>query len=65
MEPAVLEGRGLTDRVARRQFAEQVARKHGVDVGDVEHVLANLTLPPLERLKRSMRRAGLGRLAGK
>ena len=34
-----------------------------VDPGDVEHVLANLTLPPLERLRRSMRRARLGRSA--
>ena len=56
---------GGTDRISRRQFAEEVARKHDVDAGDVEHVLANLTLPPIERLRRSMRRAGLGRFAGK
>jgi hypothetical protein len=53
----------VTDRVARRRFAEVVARKYGVDAGDVEHVLSNLTLPPIERLRRSMRRARLGRLA--
>jgi len=46
-----------TDRVARRRIAEGIARKHEVDAGDVEHVLSNLTLPPLERLRRSMRRA--------
>jgi hypothetical protein len=54
----------MADRVARRQFAEEIARRHHVDVGDVEHVLSNLTLPPLERLRRSMRRARLGQLAG-
>jgi len=43
-----------TDRVARRRIAEGIARKHEVDAGDVEHVLSNLTLPPLERLRRSM-----------
>jgi len=52
-----------TDRVARRRIAEGIARKHEVDAGDVEHVLSNLTLPPLERLRRSMRRARLGRAA--
>jgi hypothetical protein len=59
------EGHGKMDRVARRHFAEEVARKHRVDAGDVEHVLANLTLPPLERLRRSMTRARLGSIAGK
>ena len=52
-----------TDRVERRRIAEVIARKHEVDAGDVEHVLSNLTLPPLERLRRSMRRARLGRAA--
>jgi hypothetical protein len=52
-----------TDRVERRRLAEGIARKHEVDAGDVEHVLSNLTLPPLERLRRSMRRARLGRAA--
>jgi len=54
-----------TDRVARRTLAEEIARKHSVDAGDVEHVLSNLTLPPIERLRRSMRRARLGRPARK
>jgi hypothetical protein len=53
------------DRIARRRFAEEVARKHAVDPGDVEHVLSNLTLPPLERLRKSLRRARLGRPASK
>ena len=31
---------GSVDRIARRRFAEEVARKHAVDPkGDVEHVL--------------------------
>ena len=50
-----------TDRVARRSLAEEIARKHSVDAGDVEHVLSNLTLSPIERLRRSLRRARLGR----
>ena len=57
--------RRRVDRIARRRFAEEVARKHAVDPGDVEHVLSNLTLPPLERLQRSLRRARLGRPASK
>jgi len=68
LEPEIAEGvedATMTDRIARRRFAEDVARRHGVDTGDVEHVLANLTLPPLERLRRSMRRAQLGRFARK
>ena len=60
-ESDVLDHNGMVDRVARRQFAETVAHKHGVDAGDVEHVLSNLTLPPIERLRRSMQRARLGR----
>lgn len=52
-----------TDRVERRRLAEAIARKHQVDAGDVEHVLLNLTLPPLERLRRSRMRARLGRPA--
>jgi hypothetical protein len=49
----------MVDRAARRRFAETVAHKHGVDAGDVEHVLSNLTLPPIGRLRRSMKRARL------
>jgi hypothetical protein len=59
---AALPGQ-TTDRVERRRVAEGIARKYEVDAGDVEHVLSNLTLPPLERLRRSMRRARLGRAA--
>jgi hypothetical protein len=56
---------GTVDRIARRRFAEEIARKHAVDPGDVEHVLSNLTLPPIERLRRSLRRARLGRPTNK
>jgi hypothetical protein len=51
------------DRVARRRFAEQVARKYDVDAGDVEHVLSNLALQPMERLRKSMQRARLRGIA--
>jgi hypothetical protein len=61
----VVDHHGLSDRIGRRRFAEEVARKHGVDAGDVEHVLSNLTLLPIERLRRSMKRARLGRPADK
>jgi hypothetical protein len=53
----------MEDRIARRRFAEEVARKHGVDAGDVEHVLYNLTLPPLARLRESLKRARLRGIA--
>jgi hypothetical protein len=55
----------LTDRVSRRRIAEALAVKYHVDAGDVEHVLANLELPPIERLRRSLMRARLRWLAGK
>jgi hypothetical protein len=55
----------IQDRISRRRFAEQVARRHDVDPGDVEHVLYNLTLPPLERLRESLRRARLRGIARK
>jgi len=61
----VVDRHGLADRVGRRRFAEEVARKYDVDAGDVEHVLSNLTLSPIERLRRSMTRARLGRIAAK
>jgi hypothetical protein len=54
-----------SNRISRRRVAEAVALKYHVDAGDVEHVLANLELPPIERLRRSLMRARLGRLAGK
>jgi hypothetical protein len=50
--------RRSTVRELRRLRAEEVALKHTVDAGDVEHVLYNLTLQPFERLEKSMRRAG-------
>ena len=55
----------LEDRLERRRFAEEIAKRHGVDAGDVEHVLFNMTLPPIEKLRWSMRRAGLKGLANK
>jgi len=47
------------DRIFRRQKAVRIATRWRVDPGDVEHVLFNLTLEPLERLARSFSRAGL------
>jgi transcriptional regulator with XRE-family HTH domain len=57
--------RPLSQRLHRRKYAERLAERHGVDAGDVEHVLYNLTLPPWQRLKRSFQRAGLKRLSAK
>lgn len=48
-------------RMDRRRRAEEIAKKYDVDVGDVEHVLFNLTLEPLQRLAKSLRRARRGR----
>jgi hypothetical protein len=42
------------DRVYRRDVANRFARGTDVDPGDLEHVLYNLTLPPLERLARGL-----------
>lgn len=50
-------------RLLRRKHAERIAEREGVDAGDVEHVLFNLTLDPWERLRRSFQRAGLRRLS--
>jgi transcriptional regulator with XRE-family HTH domain len=57
--------RELSQRLQRRRHAERIAERHAVDVGDVEHVLFNLTLPPWERLARSFGRAGLKRLSAR
>jgi transcriptional regulator with XRE-family HTH domain len=57
--------RQLSERLLRRRRAERMAERHGVDAGDVEHALFNLTLPPWQRLSRSFRRAGLRRLSTK
>ena len=67
MDGLAVPSRGLKilSGTGNRALAEEIARKHAVDAGDVEHVLSNLTLPPIERLRRSMRRARLGRPAGK
>jgi hypothetical protein len=55
--------RQLSQRLLRRKQAERIADREGVDPGDVEHVLFNLTLSPWQRLARSFRRAGLKRLS--
>ena len=56
----------MKNRIARRRFAEEIAtRRPDLDASDVEHVLYNLTLPPLERLRESLRRARLRGIAHK
>jgi transcriptional regulator with XRE-family HTH domain len=55
--------RDLSQRLLRRKQAECIADREGVDAGDVEHVIYNLTLDPWQRLKRSFQRAGLRRLS--
>jgi transcriptional regulator with XRE-family HTH domain len=52
-------------RLLRRKHAERIAEREGVDAGDVEHVLFNLTLSPWQRLARSFQRAGLARLSSR
>jgi hypothetical protein len=42
------------DRVYRRDLANKHVLGTNVDPGDLEHVLYNLTLPPLERLARGL-----------
>lgn len=44
---------------ARRKEARRIAKKHKLDVREVEHVLFNLTMTPEDRLGRSFRRANL------
>jgi len=51
--PVDLE-RLAADRVYRRDLANRFARGTNVDPGDLEHVLYNLTLPPLARLARGL-----------
>jgi hypothetical protein len=43
-----------TDRLFRRRVAKRLAERDHLDVGDVEHALFNLTIPPLERLARCL-----------
>lgn len=49
------EARLLVDRLGRRNVAERLARGSGLDAGDIEHALHNLTLLPEERLRRRFR----------
>jgi len=62
-ELSLRERRQASARLLRRKHAERIAEREGVDAGDVEHVLFNLTLDPWQRLSRSFRRAGLKRLS--
>lgn len=55
--------RMLSECLAIRRRAEEIALQHGVDVGDVEHVLHNLQLEPAERLRRMFERASLRRFS--
>jgi transcriptional regulator with XRE-family HTH domain len=57
------EMRMAATRFLRIRVAKQLARKHDVDPGDVEQALFRLSISPVERLQRSMRRAQLRRLA--
>lgn len=52
----------LRERLVLRRKAERIAAQHkDVDVGDVEHVLHNLKLTPVQRLARSLKRAAMYR----
>ncbi len=42
------------DRIYRREVANKMVRGTEVDPGDLEHVLFNLTLPPMQRLARGL-----------
>jgi hypothetical protein len=42
------------DRVYRTAVAAKVANETGLDAGDIEHALYNLTIEPLERLRRGL-----------
>ena len=43
------------DRVYRTSVAKKLALDTGLDPGDIEHALYNLTLEPMERIRRSLR----------
>ena len=45
----------LVERLRRRSLAERLGQQTGLDVGDIEHALHNLTLSPTERLARRFR----------
>jgi hypothetical protein len=44
------------DRLFRRRVARRLAAESGLDAGDIEHALFNLTLTPMERLGRCLAR---------
>ena len=46
-----------TDRLFRRRVAKRLATESGLDEGDLEHALFNLTLTPMERLSRCLARS--------
>jgi len=46
----------LLARLRRVRLAERLAEKSGLDAGDIEHALFNLTLTTSERLARKLRR---------
>lgn len=48
-------GRELMERVNRRHLAERLAGRTGHDAGDIEHALYNLTLSPIEQMRRRFR----------
>ena len=50
--------RVAADRLYRRQIARRIARRTGLDEGDLEHALFNMTLSPIERLSRGLRPVG-------
>lgn len=45
----------LMERLRRQSLAERLGKKTGLDKGDIEHSLFNLTLKPTERLARRFR----------
>lgn len=45
----------LMERIRRRSLAERLGKRTGLDAGDIEHALFNLTLSPDERLRRRFR----------
>jgi hypothetical protein len=52
-----VEGRLIrikSDRLYRRRVAKIIAKRTGLDPGDLEHALFNLTLTPMERLSRGL-----------
>jgi hypothetical protein len=52
-----------TSRAKRCTKARSISESVGADPSDVEHILFNLSIPPLERLARSLQRGSLKNLA--